>query len=51
MNIPKKVIDHCAAHKLCKGCPLNCVAPAADHKFQEWLCDQIKRVLALYGIA
>jgi hypothetical protein len=47
MKTPQKVIDHCASHKLCKGCPINCVAPVSDREFEKWLDNQIKRVLEL----
>ena len=48
MQIPQQVIDHCEAHKMCRGCKLNCVAPVSDRDFDKWLESQIKRVLALY---
>jgi hypothetical protein len=51
MKIPQKVIDHCASHKLCKGCPINCVAPVSDREFESWMQVQIKKVLLLNGIA
>ncbi len=47
MQIPQIVIDHCASHKLCKGCPINCIAPVSDRDFDKWLETQIKRVIEL----
>ena len=41
----QRVIDHCAAHKLCKGCKFNCVAPVADWQFSEWVKRQEQMVL------
>lgn len=41
----KRVIDHCNAHKLCKGCKFNCVAPTADWQFQDLVAEQERLVL------
>ncbi len=41
----KRVIDHCASHKLCTGCRLNCVAPVSDREFFEWVKSQEKKII------
>lgn len=44
-QLDQRVIDHCASHKLCRGCKFNCVAPVADWKFDEWIKKQERLVL------
>ncbi len=41
----QRVIDHCASHKLCKGCQINCVAPVSDREFFEWVKLQEKKII------
>jgi len=43
-KIDQAVIDHCAKFKLCKGCPLNCVAPVSDRDFDAWINKKIIEV-------
>jgi len=42
-SVPKRLVEHCDSHKLCKGCPLGtCVAPvndSTDPRWQEWIND------------
>ena len=53
LRIPDDVIEHCARHKLCQGCPLVgglCVAPIvpqSDPRWQEWINAVVGRVRAM----
>jgi hypothetical protein len=42
------VIDHCNNHKLCKGCKVNCSAPATGNYdvYAEWSQRQEIKILA-----
>jgi len=43
----QRVIDHCNAHKLCKGCGINCVAPASDREFFDWVKTQEQKIIGI----
>ena len=51
-RVPQDVIDHCAKHPMCKGCPLGtCVAPVVtypDPRFDRWIDECTEKVRALY---
>lgn len=53
MKIPRDIIDHCAKHRLCKGCPLKtCDAPthsAGDPRWDQWLTQRIAEIRRLYA--
>ena len=44
---PEDVIKWCQEHKLCRGCPINCVAPVGQHNYENWFSDKIKQVKQL----
>ena len=46
MKVPKQVVEHCAAHKLCKGCKIGCNAPVSDRDFDGWVESQIAKIEA-----
>ena len=51
MEIPQDVIDHCAKHRMCKGCPLRpCTAPTVpvtDPRWDAWLNERVRLVREL----
>ena len=46
MKVPEQVIEHCAAHKLCRGCKIGCAAPVSDRDFNGWVESQIAKIEA-----
>ena len=46
MQVPKQIIEHCQAHKLCKGCKIGCTAPVSDRDFDGWVESQIAKIEA-----
>lgn len=51
-RIPQDVIDHCAKHPMCKGCPLGtCVGPVSQYPsdvWDKWYESRIEAVRELY---
>jgi hypothetical protein len=46
VKVPEQVIEHCAQHKLCKGCKIGCTAPVSDRDFDGWIESQIAKIEA-----
>lgn len=44
MKVPEQVIEHCAQHKLCRGCKIGCTAPVSDRDFDVWVESQIAKI-------
>lgn len=47
MPAPDDVISHCNKYKYCKGCPFvgaQCVAPVAEHLFENWIKNMSKLI-------
>ncbi len=45
-KIPKHIIDYCNQFEMCKGCPMECVAPIGAG-YDQWIkntIDKIERV-------
>jgi len=46
VQVAQKIIDHCQAHTLCKGCKIGCTAPVSDRDFDGWVESQIAKIEA-----